>query len=202
MPVTLVNSAKRALQRFSAGSVTQAVVAGRRFRHATKGMAAIEMAFIFPVMMIAYFGMVDITDLISAKRRVTLASSTVADLVTQAPGFVTDADLNGYYDAMQSIMDPFPTTTVGVQVYAYKIQSGNITVRWSSSSGVSCGSTPTTTGFADLMSEGNDLILARTCITLSPITGKVIANTSHTLSKVSLLRPRQTLTICKPTVCP
>jgi Flp pilus assembly protein TadG len=200
--MNVVTAIQRAVENFSTRSIAQATSAGTCFRHATKGVAAVEFAFIFPIMLIAYFGMVDVTDLLSAKRRVTLASSTVADLVTQAPGFITDSDLNGFYQAIQPIMDPFPTATVGAQVYAYKVQSGNISLRWTSSSGLSCGAAPATGGFSDLMAEGNDIIMARTCITLAPITGKVIGTDSHTLTKETLLRPRQSQTICKNSVCP
>lgn len=193
--MTSVSASKRAVRRFGEESAAQAASAARRFGRATKGMAAIEMAFVFPVMLIAYFGLIDVTNLLSAKRRVTLASSTVADLVTQAPGSLTGSDLNGFYSAVSPILSPFPTSTVGVQIYDYQINGSNVSQRWSKSFGASCGAAPETTDFAALMTEGNDLVVARSCITLMPITGKVISNTSHLLSKDTALRPRQSLTL-------
>jgi Flp pilus assembly protein TadG len=184
-----------ALKRFASRSVAQAASAARRFRRAAKGMAAIEMALIFPAMTIAYFGMIDVTNLLAAKRRVVLASSTIADLVTQAPGTITTGDLNGFYSAIGAIMQPFPTGTTGVQVYDYKITGTTVSLRWQHSHGQNCGSPPDTAGFAALMAEGNDLVVAKACITLMPITGKVIANTNYTLRKETILRPRQSPTI-------
>jgi hypothetical protein len=190
----MLNLIKSALRRFTTASVDQAAFAARRFSSAAKGMAAIEMALVFPVMTIAYFGMIDVTNLLAAKRRVTLASSTISDLVAQAPESLIPSDLTGFYAAIGPIMDPFPQATIGVQVYDYKIVSNSVSLRWQHSSGQSCGA-PSTTGFAALMTEGNDLVVAKTCITLMPITGKVIANTNYVLKKETVLRPRQSLTI-------
>jgi Flp pilus assembly protein TadG len=183
------------LRRFATDSVDQVTSAGRRFRRAAKGMAAIEMALVFPVMTIAYFGMIDVTNLLAAKRRVVLASSTISDLVAQAPGELTAGDLNGFYSAISPIMSPFPTGTTGAQVYDYKINGSTVSLRWQHSFGQSCGGAPSTTGYAALMAEGNDLVVAKACITLMPITGKVIANTNYTLKKETILRPRQSPTI-------
>ena len=55
----------------------------RNFLRETKGIAAIEVAFIMPVMFLLYFGLFDLTSLISVNRKVTYAASVVADLVAQ-----------------------------------------------------------------------------------------------------------------------
>ena len=54
-------------------------------------------------MLVLYFGLVDVTNLLSANRRVTLTSSTIADLVTQASGNVSSADLDGFFNAAYHI---------------------------------------------------------------------------------------------------
>jgi Flp pilus assembly protein TadG len=153
-------------------------------------------------MTIAYFGMIDVTNLLAAKRRVTIASSTISDLVAQADTTITGADITGFYSAIGPIMAPFPQGTIGVQVFDYKIDSSNnVTLRWQHSTGVSCGA-PSTSGYAALMtSDKNDLIVAKACITLMPITGKVIANTNYTLRKETILRPRQSLTLTCTSGC-
>ena len=58
----------------------------RRYADDIRGVASIEMAFIFPAMVLVYFGLVDATNVLSANRRVTPTASTLANLVTQAPG--------------------------------------------------------------------------------------------------------------------
>ena len=167
----------------------------RSLRKDQSGMAAIEMAFVFPVMLTIYFGLVDITNLLSANRRVTLAASTLADLVTQAPGVVTKADLNGFYNAVKPIMDPFPSTDVKIQIYGYRKNGTNVEVRWKDIKNANCGGDPSTTGLIDLMNENNDLVMARVCISVTPITGKIVGSAPFTLTDSLVLRPRQSTTI-------
>jgi Flp pilus assembly protein TadG len=167
----------------------------------TQGAAAIEMAFIFPVMVGLYFGMVDATNALSANRKVTLAASTIADLVTQAPGQISNADLNGFYKAVEPIvMDQFPTSEVGIEVFDYRKEDGNITNEWNHSNGKSCGSAPGASevaGLDRLMTDGNDIIIARVCAKLKPVTGQIAGFGEITLSEQFALRPRQSLTIDK-----
>jgi Flp pilus assembly protein TadG len=170
-------------------------------RH-TEGAAAIEMAFIFPVMVGLYFGMVDVTNALSANRKVTIAASTIADLVTQAPGQISKADLNGFYKAVEPIvMDQFPAGDVGIEVLDYRKQTnGSITKQWDDNNGKTCGAAPTASeiaGFDKLMTDGNDIIIARVCVTIKPVTGEIAGYGSITLSEQFALRPRQSLTINK-----
>ncbi|CAN5344719.1 hypothetical protein BH10PSE7_BH10PSE7_17300 [soil metagenome] len=167
----------------------------KNLRRDQSGMAAIEMAFVFPVMLTIYFGLVDVTNLLSANRRVTLAASTLADLVTQAPGVITKADLTGFYNAVKPIMDPFPSDTVGIQIYGYRKNGTAVNLRWSDSKNGSCGAAPSTTGLIDLMNENNDLVLARVCVSITPITGKIVGSAPYNLTDTLVLRPRQSTTI-------
>ena len=54
-----------------------------RFRKDQSGVAALEIAFIMPFLLFLYFGLVDLTAMISLNRKVTYSASVVADLVTQ-----------------------------------------------------------------------------------------------------------------------
>lgn len=177
----------------------------KRFSRSESGMAAIEMAFIFPVMLVLYFGLVDITNLLSANRRVTLTSSTIADLVTQAPGSVTQSDLDGFFNAASPIMDPFTPASIGLELFGYTVDSGtgNAQLDWQyAQSGTSCGSAPApTTEMEDLMASGNGLVLARVCYQWQPITGKVAGVGSMMVEDQMILRPRQSNNI-ECTDCP
>ncbi|MBL8905368.1 MAG: pilus assembly protein [Rhizobiales bacterium] len=163
----------------------------RRFARAEQGIAAIEMALIFPVMLLLYFGLVDITNLLSANRRVTLAASTLGDLVTQQSETIKKADLNGIYAALAPIMDPFPSNNVKIQIFGYKKSGSSAVLSWSNSKNGSCGSAPSTAGLANLMTDGNDLVISRVCVDYPPITGRVIGSDPVTLQDEVILRPRQ-----------
>jgi Flp pilus assembly protein TadG len=170
------------------------VSVGRRFGLDARGVAAIEMAFVFPMMLIVYFGLVDVTNLLAANRRVTLTASTIGDLVTQAPGAITRADLMGFYNAVEPIMDPFPAADVGINIFAYKNNGGTPQLKWQDSHGPSCGA-PDTSNLVNLMAEGNDIIMAMACVNYTPITGNIIGSAPFNLHDALALRPRQNLTL-------
>jgi len=163
----------------------------RRFLKAEGGVAAIEMAFIFPVMLLVYFGLVDLTNLLSANRRVTLAASTLGDLVTQSSETIKKADLEGIYKAVSPIMDPFPTEKLKIEIFGYKKNGSSAVLAWSNKKNGSCGGAPSTTGLAALMADGNDLVISRVCIDYPPITGRVIGSDDVRLQDEVILRPRQ-----------
>ena len=58
-----------------------------------EGAAAIEFAFIMPFMLLLYFGLVDVTGLISMNRRVVSAAATMADLVANKKPIFSRAQL-------------------------------------------------------------------------------------------------------------
>lgn len=162
------------------------------FAKDARGMAAIEMAFIFPVMVLLYFGLVDVSNVMSADRKVTMTASTIADLTTQAPGTITKADLDGIFKAAKPIMDPFDPTTIGLQVYGYELVNNTVKLSWQHSSGPSCGSTPSPTAqMKAMMADGNDLVVARSCYAWQPVTGKVVGLGNITLNDQLILRPRK-----------
>ena len=80
----------------------------RKFVASIEGVAGIEAAFILPVMLVIYFGLLDLTTVLSANRRVTQLASTLADLVTQSTGTITKAELDGFYfcPLMPKVEDP------------------------------------------------------------------------------------------------
>jgi Flp pilus assembly protein TadG len=139
-------------------------VARERYGRDARGVASIEMALIFPVMLIVFVGLVDVSNLLTANRRVTLTASTLGDLVTQSPGSVTTADLDGFFDAASPIMDPFPATSTSLELYTYTPSGGSATLDWEYKSGdVACGAAPTVDAtMLTLMAEDNDVVVSRT----------------------------------------
>jgi len=76
------------------------------FRKASKGVAAVEFALIAPLLLVLFVGTVEISLLVSVDRKLSRASSTVADLITQsqAPSLNTIESLFGVVD---KIMYPY-----------------------------------------------------------------------------------------------
>lgn len=185
------------------------------FKTDKRGVAAIEMAFVFPIMVTLLVGMVDLSNGMSASRKVTITANTVGDLVTQEAGATSKASLNGIFTASLETMQPFNIDKVKLEVFAFRPDGdGNPELSWShsktlgsgSSSAPACGAAPAVTAdMTVLMTQGNDLIIARTCFNFEYVLGKVFnltsfltgdANTHQTkftMTEEMTLRPRRAL---------
>ena len=172
----------------------------KKFLYETNGIAAIEVAFIMPFMLFLYFGLFDLTGLISVNRKVTYATSVVADLVAQNKTSVLKSDISNYFKASDMVMSPMPSTGIRVEVFGYRISGSTISQVWKTdnASGSSCGSAPSTGAMAPLMVAGNDLVVARVCTTYQPyivsFLGKeILGKSSFVVGEAITQRPRSTL---------
>lgn len=172
----------------------------RKFIHETRGIAAIEFALIMPFMLIIYFGLFDITALVSMNRKVTYSASVVADLVAQNKTSVLKADIQNYFNAANMVMSPTPAAQVRVEVFGYRKSGLTISQIWKVDNGQAsaCGAAPATSAMDPLMVAGNDLVVARVCMTYevyaANFLGHSIVNASSFFIGESITqRPRSTL---------
>jgi Flp pilus assembly protein TadG len=177
----------------------------RSYIRNSRGIAAIEMAFIMPFLIFLYFGLVDLTAMISINRKLTYSASVVADLVTQNDGTVTATTISDYVNAAEMIMSPTPIDDVRVEIYQFREDAGtgDIEGQWQykTTDGPECSaSAPSKVGMETLMTDGNDLIVARVCYNYAPYVAtflgkKVLGATSFLMSEQIALRPRQSTTL-------
>lgn len=178
--------------------------AGKKFLRDSRGAAAIEMAMIFPFMIFLYFGMADLTGLVSLNRKVTYAADVIGDLVTRSNDSILKSDILDYYNSTDLIMMPTPSANVRVELFGYRntgtAASPVITQTWSTNNakGSSCGAAPVTTSMASLMGSGNDLIVARVCTTYTPYVANfmgqsILGASTFKVSKMITRRPRGSL---------
>jgi Flp pilus assembly protein TadG len=108
----------------------------RRFGLAERGAAAVEFALILPLMLLLYVGSIEVSDLISVDRRVTVVSSTLGDLVARTDGNLAQSTLNDYFNASAQILTPYTTTGLKQLITSvYVAANGTATVRWNKQSG-------------------------------------------------------------------
>lgn len=175
----------------------------QKFAAAERGIVAIEMAFIMPTILLLYFGLMDITGLVSANRKITASASITADLVGQQKTSIIKATIDDQYNATAMIMSPTDITKVRVEVFGYRKVSGAAAKIWhtSNNNGPACSATdPDTTNMLTLMAAGNDLIVARSCMTFTPYVttffGNVLLGSTSFLVKQTIsVRPRSSLDI-------
>jgi Flp pilus assembly protein TadG len=183
-------------------------------------MAAVEFAFILPIMMVMLFGTVEFSSAIAIDRKLTLMSRTLSDLTSQATT-VQDSDLTNIFTASISILYPYPSTPTNARLSEiYVDASKKATVQWSKAATIGSGATQATLTTSTRVA-GNDvtslvppsLLVANTYLILSevsylyvPTVGYVLAKAGITMGDSAFTRPRQstcvnyatTSTVCTP----
>ncbi len=166
------------------------------------GMPAIEFALVMPFLIFMYFGLIDVTGLISFNRKITASAGATADLVAQSRNDILKSVIVDDYNATAMIMAPTPIADVRVEVWAFRNVGGTITKTWSTNngSGPSCGVQPSTATMMPLMVAGNDVIVARSCMNWTPYVGgflgtTILGATTFLISQTIAVRPRSSLTL-------
>jgi len=172
----------------------------KNFLQETKGIAAIEAAVILPFMFLLYFGLYDLTSVISVNRKVTYAASVVADRVAQNKTSILKSDIQNYFNASDMVMAPIPSAEVRVEVFGYRKTGSTIAQFWrtDNASGSACGAAPSTSAMEPLMFAGNDLVVARVCTTYTPFAStflghEILGEGSMAVGETIIQRPRSTL---------
>lgn len=166
-----------------------------------RGAAAIEGALILPFMLILYFCLQDFTALVTFNRKITSTSATVSDTIAQYQTSVTRSSITDIFNAVAMIMQPTPAANVRVNVFGYYLNGSTPTIRWqvTNGNGPTC-TAPDTTNFSTLMSSGNDIVVAVTCMNYTPwvatfLGTKLLGSTSFLLSQTIASRPRASSTL-------
>jgi Flp pilus assembly protein TadG len=132
----------------------------KRFRRDERGVAAIEFALLFPIMLLLYFGTVEVTMAFLANGRASHVASVVGDLVTQTPSF-KQAEMTDIFAVGTSIMKPFPTASLKLQVTSIRADDkGAPQLVWRCVKGSNCAQlTGSASGFpAGLLAANESMI--------------------------------------------
>ena len=107
-----------------------------RFWKQNGGLAAVEFAFVLPVMLSFFLGLVELAQGMACRADVTNLASTASDLIAQESS-VTAGDMSNVFNALSAMLYPFPTT--GAQITISSIVDNNTTttgkVAWSCTQG-------------------------------------------------------------------
>ncbi len=101
-----------------------------RFLRDRRGLGATEFALTVPFMLAFWVGAVELTELHIAGRKATVAAQTAADLVAQEQS-VSVPRLNDVVAALNAIMAPYPTQTMGYDIMSVEADiDGNVSIGW------------------------------------------------------------------------
>lgn len=89
--------------------------AAKRFSDDVRGIAAVEFAFIAPILLVMLIGAVEITRAVSINKRVSVVTSMIADLVARETKLTGD-DVKAIYDIAAQVMAPFDASDLKLSI--------------------------------------------------------------------------------------
>lgn len=161
-----------------------------RFRRDRRGVSAVEFALILPIMLLLYFGAVEIGEGVTISRKVTHVTSSLGDLITQSRN-ISNTDMKNILDATSSIMNPYPTLPLTIVVSGVQIDnSGKAKVVWSDARGrAAFAKDSVMTLPAQVTQKNTFLVVTEVHYAFTPSIGYVLSGTVD-LNDQSFLRPR------------
>lgn len=195
--------------------MTQVRTVPRRLPSSQSGTAALEFAIVFPLLLLLFFGMVNITDFISTKRKVQSAAELIADMVTRQQTTIPSTLIDDYFKAVELTFRPMDQTTaqatIGIDLYGYRLVDSKAQVIWSKyylgtrRCSVPSVSMNNTDPIGSLLGD-SDVVVAVVCRSYTAPAAnypglQFLAN--QKIEKQFVLRPRQTTILnCTPNGCP
>jgi len=162
------------------------------------GNAAIEMAFIAPILVTMLLGLVETVDVLLVDRKVTTMTNSAADLVSRVRE-IDPAGLNDVFSASEAIMNPFAGADARVDIVSIiKNTDNSVKVHWSASS---TGTAPYTQGQtypgtipSGVLNVNESVILARVTYSYAgPITNMFFSG--FNLDAEYYAKPRRSRTV-------
>ncbi len=161
-----------------------------RFFRNDDGLAAMEFAIILPVMLLLSMGAIELTDALAARRKVTLASSALSDLIAQQRE-VDGTYADNAFEGVSMIMEPFSADGVSSVVSSIVVDKDrNAKVAWS----LARGGTPLRKGDRYTLPEqlwvaNSSVVIARVSYSHTPMIGYALTGAIG-MSEVTYARPR------------
>ena len=164
------------------------------------GIAATEFAVIVPVMLVMFFGTVEISSGVAANRKVTLMARTLSDLTSQSAS-VDDTAINNFFAASTAILtpyDPAPTRSTITELFVDPATHA-ARVQWSKGSAPHAV-TSTLVIPAQLNVDGTYVIFSEVSYLYRPAVGYVMGQAGVNLGDHAYTRPRQGTCVFYPVI--
>jgi Flp pilus assembly protein TadG len=190
---------------------------GGKLARDLSGVAAIEFALIFPIMLLLFIGSFETSNLVLASMKLEASAETAADLVaqTRVNTVLQSTDFTNITNAAKQVLTPLPTSGSQLKIaYASVTYStGTAVIDWhvevNSATAITTANIPNSVSLANLGSQTSGstdsvIIVQLTYAYSSPVS--YVLNSSYTLLQSAFNRPRYMN--CVPTylntgsVCP
>ena len=172
----------------------------RAYVECKRGIAAIEFAFVAPIMIIFYFGMSEIALAISADRQISHTASVVGDLSTQVAG-VDQNEMESMMTAALMVLgvDAADRANVTVELSSFELNADGSTIDRIGYAlmgpAISAGGPATfdASAISDMISATSGAVVARVNYKYEPVTMKFMDKV--TLSETFVLKPRKSVSV-------
>lgn len=101
---------------------TGVLIALRRFLRDPRGISVVEFALLLPVMLTLFLGGTEVTQAITVKRKATIVTRTIGDLVSQDTS-ITNAEMTSIFQASNSIVAPFSANNLKIVVSSISVDA-------------------------------------------------------------------------------
>jgi Flp pilus assembly protein TadG len=158
-----------------------------------RGVVAIEFAMIVPIMLVLFFGTLELSSGVAVDRKVSLIARTISDLTSQNSSVIT-SQVSNFFSASGAIMTPYsgtPTNAVVSELFVDPLTL-KARVQWSQAyqGGVARAIGSTVAIPTALAIGGTYLIYGEVNYLYTPTIGYVMSKAGVTLSDVAYTRPR------------
>lgn len=166
-----------------------------------RGLAAIEFAMLVPIMLVMFFGTVELSSGVAVDRKVALVARTLSDLTSQSSS-VSNTDLTSFFNVKNAMMTPYPSSSPPLLATISELYVDPITlqarVQWSN--GSAARSPSSVVGIPSALAvPGSYLIMGEVSYLYKPTVGYVMSKSGINLTSTAYTRPRQTLCVTYPT---
>ena len=162
-----------------------------------RGTAAVEMALLSPVLVLLFFGTLEVTQLIRVEAKLTHAAQTIQDIVA-GQSQATTGSLQIAFNGGQLVMTPFNANnmTAAIASVSFSSNATPTQVTWQQFENGDPGMTSSfACSAATGMSLSNDsVIVVQVTYTYNPIISYLFGK-QFTLSQTAFGRPRNTTVI-------
>jgi Flp pilus assembly protein TadG len=173
-----------------------------------RGVAAVEFAFVVPLMLVMFFGTVEFSSGVAVDRKISLVTQGLADLVSRYPS-VNGADIANFTTIANAMLTPYSATPLNATMSELYIDpsTGAARVQWSRGSAPRAISSSVSVP-ANLIARNSAtnaivpnqyLIFIEANYLYTPAVGYVMAKTGVTLSDETYTRPRLSQCVIYPT---
>jgi Flp pilus assembly protein TadG len=165
----------------------------RRFGANTAGVAAIEFAYLAPLLILATFGTFEVARAVLMHKRFQRVSAMVGDLVAREQQIGTNvslarAEMDGIMKSAKHVMSPFKTNSLKVSVMSIRAKSDDATktkIEWSY--GYQGGAEPAQCSnkgmpATGMITQGNAEVMVEAEYTYTPLLANLVPGFSNAIT--------------------